>query len=77
MTVQFRCKDFLLKECESEVKGTHSADEMMKLVDFHVAEEHPILKVSSETWEKIRRSMRVKLERLVTTVRGRVQIRNA
>ena len=57
MTVRFRCKDFLLKECEFEVKGTHSPDEMMKLVDVHVMEAHPILKVSSETREKIRRSM--------------------
>jgi predicted small metal-binding protein len=58
MTVRFRCKDFLLKECEFEVKGAHSDDEIMKLVDVHVAVAHPILKVSSETREKIRRSMR-------------------
>jgi predicted small metal-binding protein len=57
MTVRFRCKDFLLKECEFEVKGTHSSSEMMKLIDVHMTEAHPILKVSWETREKIRRSM--------------------
>jgi predicted small metal-binding protein len=58
LTIHFRCKDFLLKECELEIKGAHSADEMMKLVDVHVSEAHRTLKVSPETREKIRRSMR-------------------
>ena len=58
MTIQFRCKDFLLKECDFEVKGAHSTDEMMKLVDVHATEAHRTLKVSPETREKIRRSMK-------------------
>ncbi len=57
MTIRFRCKDFLLKECEFEISGAHSADEMMKLVDVHVTEAHRTVKVPSETREKIRRSM--------------------
>ncbi len=48
----------MLKECEFEVKGTHSEDEMMKLVDVHVTEAHRTLKVSPETRDKIRRSVR-------------------
>ncbi len=45
MTIRFRCKDFLLKECEFEISGAHSADEMMKLVDVHVTEAHRTVKV--------------------------------
>ena len=56
--IQFKCKDFLLKECELEIKGTHSVDEMMKLVDVHLTEAHRTLKLSPETREKIRRSIR-------------------
>ncbi len=33
--IKFKCKDFLLKECKFEAKGTHSVDEMMKLVEVH------------------------------------------
>ena len=57
MTIQFRCKDFFLKECEFEVRGAHSADEMLRLIDVHVTEAHRTLNVSSETREKIRRSL--------------------
>ncbi len=58
LTIQFKCRDFLLKECEFEVKGAHSVDEIMKIVDVHTTEAHRTLKVSPETREKIRRSMR-------------------
>jgi len=33
--IKFKCKNFLLKECEFEAKGTHSVDEVMKLVEVH------------------------------------------
>jgi predicted small metal-binding protein len=55
--IKLKCKDFLLKECEFEVKGTHSVGEMMKLVEVHAGEEHRTLKLSPETREKIRRSL--------------------
>jgi predicted small metal-binding protein len=55
--IKFKCKDFLLKECEFEVKGTHSVDEMMKLVEVHADEEHRTLKLRPETIEKIRSSL--------------------
>jgi predicted small metal-binding protein len=58
LTIRFKCKDFLLKECEFEIKGAHSADEMIKLVDVHVTEAHRTLKVSPETRDRIRRSMK-------------------
>jgi predicted small metal-binding protein len=48
----------MLKECDFEIKGVHSSDEMLKLVDVHVMQAHPTLKVSPETREKIRRSAR-------------------
>jgi predicted small metal-binding protein len=54
--IKFKCKDFLLKDCEFEVKGTHSVDEMMKLIEVHADEEHRTLKLSPETIEKIRNS---------------------
>jgi len=55
--IKFKCKDFLLKECEFEAKGTHSVDEMMKLVEVHVGDEHRTLRLSRETIEKIRSSL--------------------
>jgi predicted small metal-binding protein len=55
--IKFKCKDFLLKDCEFEVKGTHSVDEMMKLIEDHADEEHRTLKLSPETIEKIRNSL--------------------
>ena len=55
--IKFKCKDFLLKECEFEAKGTHSVDEMMKLVEVHAGEEHRTLKLQPETIEKIRSSL--------------------
>ena len=55
--IKFKCKDFLLKECEFEVKGTHSIDEMMKLVEVHAGDEHRTLKLSPQTIEKIRGSL--------------------
>jgi predicted small metal-binding protein len=55
--IKFKCKDFLLKDCEFEAKGTHSVDEMMKLVEVHGDEEHRTLKLSPETIEKIRGSL--------------------
>jgi len=55
--IKFRCKDFLLKECEFEAKGTHSVDEMMKLVEVHAGDEHRTLKLRPETIEKIRSSL--------------------
>ena len=55
--IKFKCKDFLLKECEFEAKGTHSVDEMMKLVEVHAGDEHRTLKLSPETIEKIRGSL--------------------
>jgi predicted small metal-binding protein len=54
--IKFKCKDFLLKECEFEAKGTHSVDEMMKLVEVHAGEEHRTLKLPPEKIEKIRSS---------------------
>jgi predicted small metal-binding protein len=55
--IKFKCKDFLLKECEFEAKGTHSVDEMMKLVEVHAGDEHRTLKLSPETREKTRTSL--------------------
>ena len=55
--IKFNCKDFLLKECEFEAKGTHSVDEMMKLVEVHVGDEHRTLRLPPETIEKIRSSL--------------------
>ena len=55
--IKFKCKDFLLKECEFEAKGTHSVDEMMKLIEVHAGEEHRTLKLSPETIAKIRNSL--------------------
>jgi len=55
--IKFMCKDFLLKECEFEAKGTHSVDEMMKLVEVHAGNEHRTLRLSPETIEKIRTSL--------------------
>ncbi len=55
--IKFKCKDFLLKECEFEAKGTHSVDEMMKLVEVHAGNEHRTLRLSPETIEKIRTSL--------------------
>ena len=55
--IKFKCKDFLLKECEFEAKGTHSVDEMMKLVGVHAGDEHRTLRLSAETIERIRGSL--------------------
>jgi predicted small metal-binding protein len=55
--IKFKCKDFLLKECEFEAKGTHSVDEMMKLIEVHAGEEHRTLKLQPETIERIRSSL--------------------
>jgi predicted small metal-binding protein len=55
--IKFKCKDFLLKECQFEAKGTHSVDEMMKLVEVHAGDEHRTLRLSPETIEKIRSSL--------------------
>jgi predicted small metal-binding protein len=55
--IKFKCKDFLLKECQFEAKGTHSVDEMMKLVEVHAGDEHRTLKLSPETLQKIRSSL--------------------
>jgi predicted small metal-binding protein len=55
--IKFKCKDFLLKECEFEARGTHSVDEMMKLVEVHAGEEHRTLKLAPETIEKILSSL--------------------
>ncbi len=55
--IKFMCKDFLLKECEFEAKGTHSVDEMMKLVEVHAGNEHRTLRLSPETIEEIRTSL--------------------
>ncbi len=46
-----------MKECEFEAKGTHSVDEMMKLVEVHAGDEHRTLKLPPETIEKIRSSL--------------------
>jgi predicted small metal-binding protein len=55
--IKFKCKDFLLKQCEFGAQGTHSVDEMMKLVEVHAGDEHRTLKLSPETREKIRKSL--------------------
>jgi len=55
--IKFKCKDFLLKECEFEAQGTHSVDEMMKLVEVHAGDEHRTLKLSPETRQKIHKSL--------------------
>jgi predicted small metal-binding protein len=57
--IKFKRKDFLLKECEFEAKGTHSVDEMMKLVEVHAGDEHRTLKLRPETIEKIRSSLQI------------------
>jgi len=46
-----------LKECEFEAKGTHSVDEMLKLVEVHAGGEHRTLILSPETIEEIRSSL--------------------
>lgn len=58
MTVQFRCKDALLEECELEIRGVHSIGQMMDLVELHAKEAHPLIKLSPETREKIRHAIR-------------------
>jgi predicted small metal-binding protein len=55
--IRFKCKDFLLKEYQFEAKGTHSVDEMMKLVEVHAGAEHRTLKLPPETIEKILSSL--------------------
>jgi len=55
--IKFKCKDFLLKECEFEGKGTHSVDEMTKLVEVHAGNEHRTLRLSPETIQRIRSSL--------------------
>jgi predicted small metal-binding protein len=55
--IKFKRKDFLLKECEFEAKGTHSVDEMIRLVEVHTGEEHRTLKLPPETIERIRNSL--------------------
>ena len=55
--IKFKCKDFLLKECEFEAKGTHSVDEMMRMVEVHAGDEHRTLRLSPETIEKVRTSL--------------------
>jgi len=55
--IKFKCKDYLLKECEFEAKGAHSVDEMMRLVDVHAGHAHRTLKLSPETIERIRSSL--------------------
>lgn len=58
MTVQFRCKDALLKDCDLEIRGVHSVEQMMDLVELHAKEAHPLIKLSPETREKIRHAIR-------------------
>ena len=36
-----------MRDCESEAKGTHSMDEMMKLVEIHAGNEHRTLRTST------------------------------
>jgi len=55
--IKFKCKDFLMKECEFETKGTNSIDEMMKLVEVHAGDEHRTLRLSPETIERIQTSL--------------------
>ena len=52
--IKFKCKDFLLKECEFEAKAPIQVDEMMKLVEVKAGDEHRTLRLSAETIEKIR-----------------------
>ncbi len=68
-----------MKECEFEVKGTHSLEEMLKLVEVHATEAHRTIKLSPETLERIRLSVK-RLEMYSSktrsaTVQGRVQIK--
>ena len=58
MTVQFRCKDGLLKECDLEIRGVHTVDQMMGLVELHAKEAHPLIKLSPETRDKIRHAIK-------------------
>ncbi len=58
LTVRFKSKDFLLKECEFEITGVHSVHEAMKLIELHLTDVHLTLKISPETRERIRRSMK-------------------
>ena len=46
-----------MKECEFEAKGTHSVDEITKLVEVHTGNEHRTLRLSPETIERIRTSL--------------------
>jgi len=55
--IKFKCKDFLLKECEFEAKAPIQVDEMMKLVEVKAGDEHRTLRLSAETIEKIRTSL--------------------
>lgn len=48
----------MLKECELEIRGVHSIDQMMDLVEVHAKEAHPLIKLSPETREKIRHAIR-------------------
>lgn len=55
--IKFKCKDFLLRECEFEVNGVHSLDEMVKLVEVHAGHAHRTVKLSPETIDRIRQSL--------------------
>ena len=55
---QIQVQGFPLEgECEFEAKGTHSVDEMMKLVEVHAGDEHRTLRLSPEMIERIRGSL--------------------
>jgi hypothetical protein len=50
--IKFKGTDFLLKECEVEAKGTHSVDEMMRLVEVNGDDERRTVKLPPETIER-------------------------
>jgi predicted small metal-binding protein len=50
-------QEFPLEEVRVRSEGTHSVDEMMKLVDIHAGHAHRTLKLSPETVQKIRSSL--------------------
>lgn len=50
---KFKCKDVGMKDCDFEVKGSSSKDEMMQIVSAHAKFAHHIETVSPELADKV------------------------
>ena len=50
---KFKCKDIGMKDCDFEVKGASSKDEVMQLATVHAKQAHKMETVSSELAQKV------------------------